>query len=299
MALQFPSAEILISFSLLIFMLLKLRNRSKTNSAASNLPPGPLKIPLIGNMHLFLGRLPHRALTDLAMRYGPLMHLQLGEISTVVVSSAEIAKQVMKTQDIIFACRPEILAAKVMSNDCPGIVFSPYGDYWRQLRKICTMELLSSKSVQSFKSLREEEFLNLSRWIASKVGLQINLTDKVYSTAYGVTAKAAFGNKTKEQETFISIMRVATKLAAGFEISDLFPSVRFLPLISGMKSKLERLQQQADRILETIIDEHIVKNSGKIGEEDKQDLVDVLLKYRENEDMIPLTRVKIKSVIMV
>ncbi|KAL0399135.1 UNVERIFIED_CONTAM: cytochrome [Sesamum radiatum] len=298
MILQFSSVEILVSFSLLILMFLKLVNRIQTKHSALHLPPGPRKIPFIGNMHLLVRPLPHRALRGLAMKYGPLMHLQLGEVSTVIVSSPDVAEEVMKTQDTIFASRPEILAAKVMSCGCPGIVFSPYGDYWRQLRKICTTELLSSKSVQSFRSLREEEFLDLCRWIASKAGSPINLTEKVYSSAYSLTAKAAFGKKTKDQETFISIIRVATKLAAGFEISDVYPSIKLLPLISGMKSKLKSLQQQADRILETIINEHIVGNSGKTDMKEKHDLVDVLLKCQEDKSILPLTSAQIKSVLL-
>ncbi|KAK4439715.1 cytochrome [Sesamum alatum] len=291
--------DILVSFSLLILILLKLVNRIKSKHSAVNLPPGPRKIPFIGNLHLLVGPLPHHDLRGLAVKYGPLMHLQLGEVSTVIVSSPDVAEEVMKTQDTIFASRPEILAAKVMSCGCPGIVFSPYGDYWRQLRKICTTELLSLKSVQSFRSLREEEFLDLCRWIASKAGSPINLTEKIYLSAYSLTAKAAFGKKTKDQETFISIIRVATKLAAGFEICDVYPSIKLLPLISGMKYKLRSLQQQADRILETIIDEHMVGNSGKSDVKEKRDLVDVLLKCQADENVRPLTTAQIKSVLLV
>ncbi|KAK4398610.1 cytochrome [Sesamum angolense] len=260
MILQFSFMEILVSFSLLILIFMKLVNRIQSKHSALNLPPGPRKIPFIGNMHLLVGPLPHHALRGLAMKYGPLMHLQLGEVSTVIVSSPDVAEEVMKTQDTTFASRPEILAAKVMSCDCPGIIFS--------------------------------------LWIASKAGSPINLTEKVYLSAYSLTAKAAFGKKTKDQETFISIVRVATELAAGFEVSDVYPSIKLLPLISGMKSKLKSLQQQADRILETIINEHIVGNSGKTDVKEKHDLVDVLLKCQEDENILPLTSAQIKSVLL-
>lgn len=86
------------------------------------------------------------------------MHLQLGHVSTILVSTPETAKQVMKTQDIVFASRFQPLAAKIISYDSANIGFLPYGDYWRQMRKICVLDLLSAKRVQSFRSLREEEF---------------------------------------------------------------------------------------------------------------------------------------------
>ncbi|PON94062.1 Cytochrome P [Trema orientale] len=72
------------------------------------------------------------------------------------------------------------------------IVFAPYGNYWRQLRKICMQELLSIARVQSFRPIREEELLNLIEWIASSAGSAINLTEKIYMSTYGITSRAAF-----------------------------------------------------------------------------------------------------------
>uniref|UniRef100_A0A5B7CAQ3 Premnaspirodiene oxygenase-like n=1 Tax=Davidia involucrata TaxID=16924 RepID=A0A5B7CAQ3_DAVIN len=118
------------------------------------------------------------------------MHLLLGEVSTVIVSSPEIAKEVMKTHDIIFAQRPYLLASRILSYDATNMIFSPYGDYWRQLRKICIVELLSPKRVQTFRSIREEEVFNLIRSIHSNARSPINLSKKIFALTYGITARA-------------------------------------------------------------------------------------------------------------
>ncbi|KAL5549499.1 hypothetical protein UlMin_004730 [Ulmus minor] len=252
-------------------------------------------------MHQLLSSLPHQALRNLAKRHGPLMYLKLGQVPTLVVSSAEFAKEVMKTHDVIFASRPQILASKIMSYDCTNIAFAPYGEYWKQLRKICIQELLSPARVNSFKPIRAEELSNLVSWIASNTGSAINLTRKIFWLTYSITSRAAFGKKSKEQEEFISIVAEAIKVGGGFELADMFPSVSFLHLISGIKPKLERLHKEADRIMEGIISEHKKEKEATKsgGEETQEDLVDVLLKFHKQSEVgFSLTNDNIKAVIL-
>jgi flavonoid 6-hydroxylase len=250
---------------------------TKKSNPTPNLPPGPLKLPIIGNIHNLIGSLPHHKLRDLSTKYGPLMHLKLGEVSLIVVSSSEYAKEVMNTHDLIFSSRPSIQASEIMNNSL-GIAFAPYGDYWRQLRKICTLELLSSKRVQSFQPIRSEEITNLIKWIASKEGSQINLTKEVFSTIFIITSRVAFGKKCKENQKFISLVKEATKVAGGFNLGDLYP-YKWLQNISGLKPKLEKLHKQTDKILQNIVDEHREVNKLRVNEgHGEEDLVDVLLK---------------------
>ncbi|XP_057485896.1 cytochrome P450 71D9-like [Actinidia eriantha] len=296
MELQFPSFPILSTLFLFLFILLKTVIRSKTNKSTSNLPPGPWKLPIIGNLHQLASSLPHHALRDLAKKHGPLMSLQLGEVPAVVISSPETAKEVMKTHDVIFATRPHIIASRIMSYDSTSIAFAPYGEYWRQLRKICITELLSPKRVLSFRSIREEEVSKLIGWITSNAGSPINFTEKIYSSTYGTTSRAAFGKKFNEQEAFISIVQESTKIAGGFNIADIYPSAEWLHLITGTKSKLEKLHKEADRIMGNMINEHKVRREK--GRE-YEDLVDALLQHHERgANEFSLTINNIKAVIL-
>ncbi|KAB2606101.1 premnaspirodiene oxygenase-like [Pyrus ussuriensis x Pyrus communis] len=207
------------------------------------------------------------------------MHLKLGEVSTIVVSSAEFAKEVMKTHDVIFASRPHILANSILTYGDTNIGFAPYGDYWRQLRKICTLELLSMKRVQSFRSLREEEVLNLINLIRLRAETPINITEQIYSFTYGFTSRAAFGIKSKDQDKFIDIVKQAMKVAGGFDVADIFPSVSLLHLI---KHKKDMATSESHDV------------------EAREDLIDVLLKFHEEESGLEfsLTADNVKAIIL-
>ena len=101
------------------------------------------------------------------------MQLQLGEVLAKIISSPKEAKEVLKTHDAAFANRPVLLAIEVMSYDNSGMIFAPYDEYWRQMRKLSVMQFLSAKRIQSFRSIREEEVWNLIEGISSSAGLQI------------------------------------------------------------------------------------------------------------------------------
>ncbi|XP_057472449.1 cytochrome P450 71D10-like [Actinidia eriantha] len=300
---QFPSIPLLLACILFLSMVVKIVKKSKSSSSIPipKLPPGPWKLPVIGNIHQLVGSLPHHNLRKLAGTYGPLMHLQLGQVSTMVVSSPEIAKEVLKEHDLAFAQRPFLLASQILSYGSTNIAFSPYGDYWRQMRKICVMELLSARRVQSFQGIREEEVLNLVKSISKDTGLSINLSKKISSLTYGMVARAAFGKRNKHQEEFISIVEEATVLAGGFSIVDLYPSVKVLEVITRMRSRLERLHKILDKILESIVNEHRDGERATEGGKSREteDLVDVLLRVQKHGDLeFALTDDNIKAVIL-
>ncbi|XVF03923.1 hypothetical protein REPUB_Repub05bG0035400 [Reevesia pubescens] len=305
MEIQFQSVTPFLTF-LFLFMVVRILTKTKAkNSISRKLPPGPWKLPFIGNMHQLISPLPHQTLRDLAKKYGALMQLQLGEVPTIVVSSAEIAKEVMKTNDISFSQRPLVLAAKVMSYNCKAIIFTPYGNYWRQMRKICSMELLNAARVQSFQSIREEEVSDFIKSMSLNEGsASINLSEKIFSLSYAITARATFGKKSQGQEEFIRIMKEVAKLSGAFCLADMYPSSEVLKLISGIRIKLEKLHQASDRIIENIVNEHKLRRNrmteagNDSNEQVEGDLVDVLLKLQQQGDFeFPLTNDNIKAVI--
>ncbi|GLT91547.1 hypothetical protein SLE2022_094300 [Rubroshorea leprosula] len=294
---QVPYFNFLLIFLFFIVIVWSIWRESVNHGSSSKLPPGPRKLPLIGNLHNFVGILPHHCLRNLAKKYGPIMHLQLGEVSTFVISSIETAKDVMKTHDLIFASRPSFPSLKLLTHNFTNIALAPYGDYWRQARKICTTELLNPMRVRSFKTIREDEVLNLIRDISTKAGSVINLREMMYSTTLSIISRAAFGEKSKHQEEFKQLASDYLALFGGLNLVDLFPSVKLLHLIHAMRPKSRRLHQKVDEILGNIIMEHRAKRAAGWTEAD--DLVYILLDLQDHGELeIPLTTDNIKAVIM-
>ncbi|MED6199931.1 hypothetical protein PIB30_080461 [Stylosanthes scabra] len=284
---------------LFLFVLFNLVIKKSTSSNKTNLPPGPWKLPLIGNIHQLVGSSQlHETLRNLASKYGPLMHLKLGEVSNIIVSSPEMAQEIMKTQDLKFSDRPrENLISRIICYNGRDVTFSNYGDYWRQLKKICTTELLTTKRVQSFRALREEEVSEMVKSISESEGSIVNLSKKIFSLTYGIASRAAFGRRCSYQQAFVSAMEELLVLAGGYNVSDLYPSVKVFQMMNKTKARVEEHHKKTDKILQDIIDDHKNrKSSHHYDEEAVEDLVDVLLKFQKDSEF-PLDDDSIKAVI--
>ncbi|KAI3890169.1 hypothetical protein MKX03_003818 [Papaver bracteatum] len=297
MDIQF-STQLLALLVFLFFVFMVVKNIG--NVSGSKLPPGPWKLPFIGNLHnmLALGLEPHRALRNLANTYGPIMHLQLGEVRMLVVSSPSVVKQIMKTHDLSFAERPELYSGKVMLYDRSSVIFSRYGDYWREMRKIYVLHLLSAQHIPLIRPITEEEVKNTIKSISLQAGESVNLSKLMNSLFNTITSRAAFGDKCKVNQKFIQMVRESLTLAGGLE--DLFPSYKLLHRLDGKRSRLLRLHQEVDKFLEGVIQEHkksrMVKNDD--GKSEEEDLVDVLLRVQESGEF-SLTTENIKAVIWI
>ncbi|CAN1352202.1 Desmethyl-deoxy-podophyllotoxin synthase [Linum perenne] len=263
----------LAAISFISFITKKL-TRPGSTSAQSNkyLPPAPRKLPYIGHIHHFIttAQPPHRRLRQLAEKHGDVIQMDLGEIPHVIVSSAEAAKQVMRTHDISFAQRPfHPHQAKVMYGGI-NLIHAPYGDYWRQLRRIATLELLTARRVES-----------LRRDISDHAGSAIDLSRKLFNMTYCIISRAVFGDVSGEQEEFIKIAEEMVEYGGGFGLAYLFPSSKVVQKMFGMKEWLDRIHEGADRLAESIISQH--RSGDKKTDEDNEDLLDVLLNLQEDE----------------
>ncbi|KAF8029429.1 hypothetical protein BT93_E1971 [Corymbia citriodora subsp. variegata] len=241
------------------------------------------------------------SLHHLARKYGPIMSLQLGKVPAIVVSSAAMAKEVMKTHDLALANRPQIFSAKHLFYNCTDMAFSPYGTYWRYIRKICILELLSVRRVQSFSHVREEEVARLVHRVVESCPGTINLSKLLILYTNNVLCRSAFGRDfsaggDNDKHGFQKMLEEFQDLLGGFSIGDFFPSLEFIHSLTGTKSRLQHTFKRFDHLFDKILSEH--SNERKATEVQK-DIVDVLIDIEKNGygDM-PLTRPNIKALLL-
>lgn len=135
--------------------------------------------------------------------------------------------------------------------------------------------------------------------ISEKEGIEVNLSKMLTSMTNVIVARAAFGGRSRDQEAFIKCAEKALKLGRHFHISDIFPSLKVLQDISGMKAKLERVHREMDIILENIIDAHRKKKSETCDKVEEY-LLDVFLKVQEQNNLkVPISVDIIKATILV
>ncbi|KAL5714257.1 hypothetical protein ACHQM5_016243 [Ranunculus cassubicifolius] len=116
--------------------------------------------PFIGHLHLLRGpdQL-YRVLASMSDKYGPAFTFRIGTRCTILVfSSWEVAKDCFTTNDKILATRPHSIGSKYMGYNDAMITFAPYGPYWREVRKISTLQLLSNQQIDKLgRHVRKKE----------------------------------------------------------------------------------------------------------------------------------------------
>ncbi|XP_040988897.1 cytochrome P450 71A1-like [Juglans microcarpa x Juglans regia] len=289
----------LFLFSLLLFSLLHLLKL--TRGRKLNFPPSPPKLPIIGNLHQ-IGTLLHHSLHALSEKYGPILLLRFENFPVLIVSSSEIARDLMTCHDAVFLNRPQLRAVNVLCYGCTDIAFCPYGEYWRQAKKICVLEILSQRRVQAFQFVREEEVAEIVKKIRSSCmnGAAIDLGEMLVTISNDITCRSSLGQKYEGEEGSMNcghLSRKAIELVGAFCFEDLVPWLGWVDVLTGFSARLRRTSKALHAVLDQIIEEH--EKSGDSNQSDKKDFVDILLHLRKNGMLdIDITKDNIKAILL-
>ncbi|KAD6119531.1 hypothetical protein E3N88_10802 [Mikania micrantha] len=271
-----------------------LKSTFSSSKSCKNLPPSPPNLPLIGNLHQ-LGSSPHHALQTMAQSYGPLMLIHLGTVPVLVASSVDAAKEIMKTHDLTCASRPRLSIPSRIVYDNKDIAFSQYGEYWRQVKSIAVVHLLSNKRVQSYEHVRLDEMGLMMDKILRSNGSVLNLSELIIALTNNVVCRVALG-RTYEGRKFKNLLHRTMELLGCFSVGSYIPLLKWVDRLSGLVRKADDVAKESDELLEGVIEEHL--NEKRVGIEGR-DLVDILQEFqRDNLKGFRLERDMVKAIIM-
>ncbi|XP_061352141.1 6,7,8-trihydroxycoumarin synthase-like, partial [Gastrolobium bilobum] len=292
--------HLLLALPLLVWVLLQLY---KTIKNPSTRPPGPKGLPIIGNLHQLDSSNLHFQLWKLSKIYGSLFSLQIGFKQAIVISTPKLAKEVLKDHDHDVCSRPPSTGQQKLSYNGLEMIFSPYNEYWREIRKICVVHFFSSKRISSFSHVRKFEVKQMIKKISGHANSSkvTNLSEIIMSVSSATICRMAFGRKYEEEgaerSKFHGLLNESQAMFLSFFVSDYIPFMGWIDKLTGLFSRLENTHKALDVFFQQVIEEHLNPNRQK--ETEDEDIVDVLLQLKKQGRLsIDLTNDHIKAVIM-
>ncbi|XP_051129124.1 cytochrome P450 CYP82D47-like [Andrographis paniculata] len=291
MELFFVAAVVTIIFILLSYYAFSssIFPNSKSNSRNRQPPEAGGAWPITGHLHIMSkgspDKPPHLTLTAMADTYGPIFSIRLGSRRAVIVSGLELVKEIYTTCDVAASSRPRTLSGDLLCYGSAMVGAAQYGRYWRELRKLISAELLSSRRLhiqrhvlvsETAQSVRELYDLwnekknasgsapvELKEWIGN---LNLNtFLRMVVGKRYFVSC----GGDRAEARHCRKVMREFFRLISLLTIGDVVPYLRWLD-IGGFQKKMKETFLELDALVSKWLSEH--RADGK-----QEDFMDVMI----------------------
>nr|WJZ49106.1 cytochrome P450 [Isodon lophanthoides var. gerardianus] len=253
------------------------------------LPPGPFPFPIVGNM-LHLGRRPYESFARLSKKYGPLMSIHLGSFYAVVVSSPEMAKEILQKHGQVFSGRPVTVAVHTFDHNKISMALMPAGEKWREMRKMCNEQMFSRKTLEASQGLRKQHMRNLLEYVqrCSDGAREVNIREAALVMTVNLMSATLFSSAATEFESAecrglsTSIEGVASIVGMA-NLADFFPVLKPFDL-QGIQRKAANSFTKLLAILEAQLKRRQELRKADPHAARKDDFLDVLIDTMEGDE---------------
>nr|POE78346.1 cytochrome p450 [Quercus suber] len=247
-----------------------------------NLPPSPPALPINGHLPL-LGPSLFQSFHNLSNKYGPLLYLRLGASRCLSISTASMATEIFKTNDLVFANRPSFAFVDKLPYKNYGIFVAPYGDCWRFFTKICKNDLLSAHQVEKSRDIRREEMIRFLHKVleSGKKKQVLDMSSELMKLTNNTTCRVVMSircsDDNDEAEKIRQLEKETTDVSAKVSFGDVLGPPKFLAFWFYGKQAIDVILRY-DEILERVLKQH--EENPNV---ENEDFVDILLKvYRDD-----------------
>ncbi|TYJ23465.1 hypothetical protein E1A91_A08G194200v1 [Gossypium mustelinum] len=266
----------------------------------AKLPPGPPTIPIFGNLFQ-LGDNPHKSLAKLASVHGDIMTLKLGQITTVVFSSATMAKEILQKQDAVSCNRTVPDAIRALRHHEAGLPWMPASTTWRNHRKICNLHIFASHRLDANQYLRRTKVEQLLADVrhSSRIGEAVEIRQAAFKTTLSFMSNTIFSidlsDSSQTSEEFREIVQGILEELRKPNFGDYFP-IANLDLQGNRRRMTIHLRKIMD-LFDNLIDERVElrRMSDYVS---TNDLSDTLLQLSQENNQ-ELDKNQIKHLILV
>jgi len=293
-------AVLSVAFLFLLHYLLGRWGGGGRGKGAQKLPPSPPGVPFLGHLHLVKTSF-HAALIRLAARHGPVFSLRMGSRRAVVVSSPECARECLTEHDVTFAHRPSSPSPSLRLLSFDGALLSraSYGPYWRNIRRVATVQLLSAHRVAC-----------MTPTICAEVRAMVRRMDRAAAAAPGGAARVQLKRRLFELSLSVlmeTIARTKTSRTEANADTDMSPEAHefkqivdemipylgaanrwdYLPVLQwldvfGVRNKILATVSRRDAFLRRLIDA-VRRRMDDGGEGENKSMIAVLLALQKSE----------------
>ncbi|CAA7015878.1 unnamed protein product [Microthlaspi erraticum] len=298
--LDFQTCSIFIVLCLFstIFYYLFLVRKTKVGC---NLPPSPPSLPIIGHLHHILSLLIHKSLQKLSSKYGPILYLRVFNVPMVLVTSASIAYEIFRAQDLNVSVRALPTNEGSIFFGPSGFLTAPYGDYLKFAKKILVTKLLRPQALQRSRCDREDEINRFYSSLLDKTMKKesVDVGEEAMKLINNIICKILIGRSCSEEngeaETVRGLVTESDLLSKKFILSAILRKPLNMIGISLFKKELTSISRRYDEVLETFIVEHEEKRRENHHHQG-DNMVDVLLEFYGDENAeFNITRNHIKG----
>ncbi|KAG9454805.1 hypothetical protein H6P81_007709 [Aristolochia fimbriata] len=256
------SAFLILATLLVVFKLLPWRRR--------RFPPGPKPKPVVGNLY-DMTPVKFRCFAEWAEKYGPIVSVWFGSTLNVVVSSPELAREVLKEKDQWLTDRPRNRSREKFSRGGKDLIWADYGPHYVKVRKVCNLELFTPKRLENLRPIREEEVMAMVESIfkeCTKQGKQgggsLIVREYLAPVAFNNITRLALGKRLMDEEGKMYEQGVELKsvVSEGIKIGAMLMAAEYVPwlrLFASTKAEAAIIgdrEARRDRLTRAIMNEH-------------------------------------------